>query len=164
MQTSHYKDNASGLESTGTIIGFSGFGLSYSPTNRKTLVITQTYIICTSSNLYYQLFIGFYLKFVKTTSFNLQRKQDLKLMARRRSVGKLSPNTSLPFRTQTYSFLHYYQTVVNLFPRNFQKFPNKLRALLPGIPVIYTVVCKIVHKFASVWCKTALGEVGVSLP
>ena len=26
-----------------------------------------------------------------------------------------------------------------------------------------TVVCKIVHKFASVWCKTALGEVGVSL-
>ena len=27
-----------------------------------------------------------------------------------------------------------------------------------------TVVCKIVHKFASVWCKTALGEVGVSLP
>ena len=29
---------------------------------------------------------------------------------------------------------------------------------------ISTVVCKIVHKFASVWCKTALGEVGVSLP
>ena len=29
---------------------------------------------------------------------------------------------------------------------------------------IHTVVCKIVHKFASVWCKTALGEVGVSLP
>ena len=28
----------------------------------------------------------------------------------------------------------------------------------------HTVVCKIVHKFASVWCKTALGEVGVSLP
>ena len=28
----------------------------------------------------------------------------------------------------------------------------------------FTVVCKIVHKFASVWCKTALGEVGVSLP
>ena len=27
-----------------------------------------------------------------------------------------------------------------------------------------TVVCKIVHKFASVWCKTALEEVGVSLP
>ena len=27
-----------------------------------------------------------------------------------------------------------------------------------------TVVCKIVHRFASVWCKTALGEVGVSLP
>ena len=27
-----------------------------------------------------------------------------------------------------------------------------------------TVVCKIVHKFASVWCKTALGEVGGSLP
>ena len=27
-----------------------------------------------------------------------------------------------------------------------------------------TVVCKIVHKFASLWCKTALGEVGVSLP
>ena len=27
-----------------------------------------------------------------------------------------------------------------------------------------TVVCKIVHKFASVWCKTALGEVGLSLP
>ena len=26
-----------------------------------------------------------------------------------------------------------------------------------------TVVCKIVHKFASVWCKTTLGEVGVSL-
>ena len=29
---------------------------------------------------------------------------------------------------------------------------------------LYTVVCKIVHKFASVWCKTALGEVGMSLP
>ena len=28
----------------------------------------------------------------------------------------------------------------------------------------FTVVCKIVHKFASVWCKTALEEVGVSLP
>ena len=28
----------------------------------------------------------------------------------------------------------------------------------------HTVVCKIVHKFASVWCKTALEEVGVSLP
>ena len=27
-----------------------------------------------------------------------------------------------------------------------------------------TVVCKIVHKLASVWCKTAQGEVGVSLP
>ena len=27
-----------------------------------------------------------------------------------------------------------------------------------------TVVCKIVHKIASVWCKIALGEVGVSLP
>ena len=27
-----------------------------------------------------------------------------------------------------------------------------------------TVVCKIVHEFASVWCKTASGEVGVSLP
>ena len=27
-----------------------------------------------------------------------------------------------------------------------------------------TVVCEIVHKFASVWCKTALGEVGVSVP
>ena len=30
--------------------------------------------------------------------------------------------------------------------------------------IVHTVVCKIVHKFASVWCKTALGEVGVSLP
>ena len=28
----------------------------------------------------------------------------------------------------------------------------------------FTVVCKIVHKIASVWCKTASGEVGVSLP
>ena len=27
-----------------------------------------------------------------------------------------------------------------------------------------TVVCIKVHKIASVWCKTALGEVGVSLP
>ena len=27
----------------------------------------------------------------------------------------------------------------------------------------FTVVCKIVHKFASVCCKTTLGEVGVSL-
>ena len=33
-----------------------------------------------------------------------------------------------------------------------------------GVVVVSTVVCKIVHKFASVWCKTALGEVGVSLP
>jgi hypothetical protein len=31
-------------------------------------------------------------------------------------------------------------------------------------PKKLTVVCKIVHKFASVWCKTGLGEVGVSLP
>ena len=29
---------------------------------------------------------------------------------------------------------------------------------------IPTVVCIKVHKIASVWCKTALGEVGVSLP
>ena len=29
---------------------------------------------------------------------------------------------------------------------------------------IYTVVCEIVHKIASVWCKIALGEVGVLLP
>ena len=28
----------------------------------------------------------------------------------------------------------------------------------------FTVVCKIVHKIASVWCKIALGGVGVSLP
>ena len=38
----------------------------------------------------------------------------------------------------------------------------------PGFKIEYnpkgTVVCKIVHKFVSVWCKTALGEVGVSLP
>ena len=27
-----------------------------------------------------------------------------------------------------------------------------------------TVVCRIVHKIASVWCKIAQGEVGVSLP
>ena len=27
-----------------------------------------------------------------------------------------------------------------------------------------TVVCKKVHKFGSVWCKMALGKVGVSLP
>ena len=27
-----------------------------------------------------------------------------------------------------------------------------------------TVVCKIVHPFGSVWCKMALGEVGVALP
>ena len=29
---------------------------------------------------------------------------------------------------------------------------------------VTTVVCIKVHKIASVWCKTALGEVGVSLP
>ena len=29
---------------------------------------------------------------------------------------------------------------------------------------IVTVVCKKVHKIRSVWCKMALGEVGVSLP
>ena len=34
----------------------------------------------------------------------------------------------------------------------------------PTLIQVPTVVCKIVHKFASVWCKTALGEVGVSLP
>jgi hypothetical protein len=28
----------------------------------------------------------------------------------------------------------------------------------------FTVVCIKVHKIASVWCKTALGKVGVSLP
>ena len=39
-------------------------------------------------------------------------------------------------------------------------------AIADTIPngLIDTVVCKIVHKFASVWCKTALREVGVSLP
>ena len=29
------------------------------------------------------------------------------------------------------------------------------------LKVASTVVCKIVHKIASVWCKTASGEVGV---
>ena len=29
---------------------------------------------------------------------------------------------------------------------------------------ICTVVCIKVHKIVSLWCKTALGEVGVSLP
>ena len=29
---------------------------------------------------------------------------------------------------------------------------------------LVTVVCKRVHKIASLWCKTASGEVGVSLP
>ena len=38
-------------------------------------------------------------------------------------------------------------------------FPRDLETNL-----LCTVVCKIVHKFASVWCKTALEEVGVSLP
>ena len=36
--------------------------------------------------------------------------------------------------------------------------------ILQGLKACFTVVCKIVHKIASVWCKTALGEVGVSLP
>ena len=30
--------------------------------------------------------------------------------------------------------------------------------------IVITVVCIKVHKIAYVWCKTALGEVGVSLP
>ena len=40
------------------------------------------------------------------------------------------------------------------------------QALPPNISAgsVSTVVCKIVHKIASVWCKSALGEVGVSLP
>jgi hypothetical protein len=46
----------------------------------------------------------------------------------------------------------------------------QLKVDLPSLPEDYplsytgTVVCKSVHKFASVWCKTASGEVGVSLP
>ena len=40
---------------------------------------------------------------------------------------------------------------------NFGKYFSKL-------PMRYTVVCKKVHKIESVWCKMALGEVGVSLP
>ena len=33
-----------------------------------------------------------------------------------------------------------------------------------AVLMIITVVCKKVHKIASLWCKMALGEVGVSLP
>ena len=33
-----------------------------------------------------------------------------------------------------------------------------------GLCCIDTVVCIKVHKIVSLWCKTALGEVGVSLP
>ena len=44
----------------------------------------------------------------------------------------------------------------------FVHFLEELR--IPKKTFEITVVCKIVHKFASVWCKTALGKVGVSLP
>ena len=40
--------------------------------------------------------------------------------------------------------------------------PRKAHCL-PFLTLL-TVVCIKVHKIASVWCKTALGEVGVSLP
>ena len=35
---------------------------------------------------------------------------------------------------------------------------------VPQIVLGVTVVCIKVHKIVSVWCKIALGEVGVSLP
>ena len=34
----------------------------------------------------------------------------------------------------------------------------------PSMELMLTVVCIKVHKIVSVWCKIALGEVGVSLP
>ena len=45
-----------------------------------------------------------------------------------------------------------------------QKARNFLKQNMYTIYIQSTVVCKIVHKIASVWCKSALGEVGVSLP
>ena len=51
--------------------------------------------------------------------------------------------------TDDLSFLFYNFQVFNISTTKF---------------IYFTVVCKIVHKFASVWCKTALGEVGMSLP
>ena len=47
-------------------------------------------------------------------------------------------------------------------PRKPLKMRN--RAIAKICLQLITVVCKSVHKFASVWCKTASGEVGVSLP
>ena len=53
----------------------------------------------------------------------------------------------------------------NLFQMATVTNPEKNGLLVVGgYSKVATVVCKIVHKFASVWCKTALGEVGVSLP
>ena len=60
-------------------------------------------------------------------------------------------------------------TLVSIFPNceNTEKMAllNLFALVAKDNPTVSaTVVCIKVHKIASVWCKTALGEVGVSLP
>ena len=49
------------------------------------------------------------------------------------------------------NFQYCYYSIKHTVPKNLKK-------------SLSTVVCKKVHKIASVWCKIALEEVGVSLP
>ena len=57
------------------------------------------------------------------------------------------------------------ETVLPLYcEAEIENMKKMLFLLMREMEIVTTVVCKIVHKFASVWCKTALGEVGVSLP
>ena len=54
--------------------------------------------------------------------------------------------------------------LIMIFEHGQEKFKLKGPTKNYSLYFCNTVVCKIVHKFASVWCKTAQGEVGVSLP
>ena len=75
-------------------------------------------------------------------------------------------------KTKTLRKLFYTQKVIYIVKPyhlktcnySFYSLLGEIVPILPSQTVNNTVVCKIVHKFASVWCKTALGEVGVSLP
>ena len=108
--------------------------------------------------LYYQMDLFFWIKFVffNTVAPDLKCKRiksfififELKL-GELFWIKQNSPELSKNSTQISRSSLKYSENPLTLKQKIF-------RAL--------TVVCIKVHKIASVWCKTVLGEVGVSLP
>ena len=76
------------------------------------------------------------------------------------SLGNLRPAQLIQFarKTQVYT-QNYYFDLSNKRTVHLIIFEKNI-----STTYLITIVCKIVHKIASVWCKIALGEVGVSLP